>query len=117
MRETFNPHGNGTAAAVQLEHRLTNVERRDDMITQRLDSVETTQREHLRREKDRDRVITRLEAASNWTLKELASVRELVTKLQADQQRFVLGAALGLGGLLLQVGSFALQALKAKLGF
>lgn len=102
---------------IVLERRLTGLEKDRDHIAGRLTTVERLQSQQARREKDQDAVISRMASASNWTLKELVLVRQTVAKMQAAHQRFVSAVALGLVGLLLQLGSFGLQALRAKLGF
>lgn len=102
---------------IVLERRLTGLEKDRDHIVSRIRNVEELQIQQAAKAAEQKQVLDRTVSASNWMLKDLVSVRETVAKMQAEQQRFVLGAALGLGGLLLQLASFGLQALRAKLGF
>lgn len=102
---------------IVLERRLTGLEKDRDHIVSRIRNVEELQIQQAEKAAEQKQVLDRTVSASNWMLKDLVSVRATVAKMQADQQRFVYGAALALGGLLLQLGSFALQALRVKLGF
>jgi hypothetical protein len=103
-------HANG---AVMLERRFRDLENDRDRLKERLADVQTEQR----RMGVHDKAITQMAAAQKWMLTDMKTVRETVSKMQAEQHRLVLGTALALGGVLLQVVSFGIQALRVKLGF
>ena len=97
-----NGADDGRANYLQTEHRLTRLEIEHRDIIRRMDNVEAGQISRHERERERDKAYAQ-------TVTIVKRLMRDVEKLSSDQQRFIIGAALALGGIVISI-------LRAKLG-
>lgn len=92
----------GALDAVEVERRLTGLEYGQASLEGRLTRVEDFRGEMARRDMDRAQALAKIQT-------QVARLVKDFDKLSGDQQRFIIGAALSIGGVL--VGIF-----RAKIG-